>query len=44
MFVAVGEDYQQLCKMRGLDDEVAFADVECKKMYDTVMKDGWDGK
>ena len=44
MFVAVGEDYQQLCKMRGLDDEAAFADVECKKMYDTVMKDGWDGK
>ena len=25
---------QQLCTMRGLDDEAAFADVECKKMYE----------
>ena len=44
MFVAVGEDYKALCDMVGLKDEVAFADVECKKMYDAVMKDGWDGE
>ncbi|MGI5885623.1 MAG: GH36-type glycosyl hydrolase domain-containing protein, partial [Candidatus Spyradocola sp.] len=44
MFVAVGEDYQALCKMSGLDAEAAFAKDECKKMYDRVMKDGWDGE
>ena len=44
MFVAVGEDYQSLMKMAGLEEEIDFAKVECKKMYDAVMTDGWDGE
>ena len=44
MFVAVGEDYQSLMKMAGLESEIDFAKVECKKMYDAVMTDGWDGE
>lgn len=44
MFVAVGEDYKVLCELSGLKDEIAFADAECRKMYDAVMKDGWDGE
>ena len=44
MFVAVGEDYQALCRMADDDAEAAFAAEECKKMYGRVMTDGWDGE
>ncbi len=44
MFVAVGEDYQKLMKLSKMDDEAEYAKVECKKMYDAVMTDGWDGE
>ncbi len=44
MFVAVGEDYQELMKLSGINEEVDFAKTECKKMYDAVMADGWDGE
>lgn len=44
MFVAVGEDYQALCKMAGQADEASFGAEECKKMYRNVVTHGWDGE
>ena len=44
MFVAIGEDYQALCRMAGMEDEAEYAKRECKRMYDRVMTVGWDGE
>ncbi len=44
MFVKYGEEYAQLCDELGDDAEAARARAEVSKMYDAVLKDGWDGE
>ncbi len=44
MFVSVAPDYIELCRRCGLDAEADRAEAEAKKMYDTVLKYGWDGE
>ena len=43
MFVKYGEEYAQLCELMGDRKEAAYAREEVAKMYDAVLKDGWDG-
>ncbi len=43
MFVKYGEEYAQLCELMGDQKEAAYAREEVTKMYDAVLKDGWDG-
>ncbi len=43
MFVKYGEEYAQLCDELGDSAEATRARDEVKKMYDAVLKDGWDG-
>ena len=43
MFVKYGEEYAQLCELMGNQAEADYARAEVQKMYDTVLKDGWDG-
>ena len=43
MFVKYGEEYAQLCELMGDQKEAAYAREEVAKMYDAVLKDGWDG-
>lgn len=43
MFVKYGEEYAQLCELMGDQAEADYARTEVKKMYDAVLKDGWDG-
>lgn len=43
MFVKYGEEYAQLCELMGDQAEADYARAEVKKMYDAVLKDGWDG-
>ncbi len=43
MFVKYGEEYAQLCELMGDDAEAARARKEVQIMYDTILKDGWDG-
>ena len=44
MFVAVAPDYIELCKRCGLADEAARAKAEADKMYEAVLRYGWDGE
>ena len=44
MFVKYGEEYAQLCELKGDATEAQRARDEVKKMYDTVCDAGWDGK
>ncbi len=44
MFVKYGEEYAQLCELTGDQAEADYARAEVQKMYDTVLKDGWDGE
>ena len=44
MFVAVGPDYINICKMKGMNDEADYAADEVKKMTEAVETAGWDGK
>lgn len=44
MFVKYGREYAELCKHLGLTEEAASATKEVDKMYDTVLKEGWDGQ
>ena len=44
MFVKYGEEYAQLAELLGDTEEAARARKEVKVMYDTVLKDGWDGE
>jgi cellobiose phosphorylase len=44
MFVKYGEEYAQLCELMGDEREAAYAREEVKKMYDAILKDGWDGE
>ena len=43
MFVKYGEEYAQLCELMGDQAEADYARTEAAKMYDAVLKDGWDG-
>ena len=43
MFVKYGEEYAQLCELMGNQTEADYARAEVQKMYDAVLKDGWDG-
>lgn len=43
MFVKYGEEYAQLCELMGNQAEADYARAEVQKMYDAVLKDGWDG-
>ncbi|MGN1151331.1 MAG: GH36-type glycosyl hydrolase domain-containing protein [Lachnospiraceae bacterium] len=44
MFVKYGEEYAQLCELLGDQAEADYARAEVQKMYDAVLKDGWDGE
>lgn len=44
MFVYYGPEYVKLCKLNGLEDEAAKAQVEIDKMIKTVKEYGWDGE
>ncbi|MBO5472415.1 MAG: glycosyl transferase [Lachnospiraceae bacterium] len=44
MFVKYGEEYAQLCELMGDQAEADYARAEVQKMYDAVLKDGWDGE
>ncbi len=43
MFVAVAPDYIELCRRCGNTAEAERAKTEADKMYDSVLKYGWDG-
>ncbi len=43
MFVKYGEEYAQLCELMGDDAEAERARKEVAIMYDTILRDGWDG-
>ena len=43
MFVKYGEEYAQLCELMDDQKEADYAREEVAKMYDAVLKDGWDG-
>ena len=44
MFVKYGAEYADLCEHIGLKDEAESVRASVKSMYDTVLKEGWDGK
>ncbi len=44
MFVAVADDYRELCRRFGWAEEAEFARAEKVKMEQAVLKHGWDGK
>jgi cellobiose phosphorylase len=44
MFVKYGSEYADLCEHLKLTDEAADARKKVQQMYDTVLKEGWDGK
>lgn len=43
MFVKYGEEYAQLCELMDNQAEADYARAQVRKMYDAVLKDGWDG-
>ena len=43
MFVKYGEEYAQLCELMSDQEEADYARAEVQKMYDAILKDGWDG-
>lgn len=43
MFVKYGEEYAQLCELMGDEKEAGYARAEVQKMYDAIVKNGWDG-
>jgi cellobiose phosphorylase len=43
MFVKYGEEYAQLCELMDDQAEADYARAEVQKMYDAILKDGWDG-
>jgi cellobiose phosphorylase len=44
MYVAVADDYAQLCQKAGLNGEAEFARAEKARMIEAVIKHGWDGE
>lgn len=43
MFVKYGEEYAQLCELMDDQAEADYARAEVQRMYDAILKDGWDG-
>lgn len=43
MFVKYAEEYAQLSELLGSEEEAARARTEAGVMYDTILKEGWDG-
>ena len=44
MFVKYGEEYAQICELRGDQAEADRARAEIKKVYDALLDTGWDGE
>ena len=44
MFVKYGHEYGELCRLIGNAEESERANQEVAKVYDAILKDGWDGK
>lgn len=44
MFVKYGNAYAKLCRLTGNTSEATRAEKEVDKIYDAILKDGWDGK
>ena len=44
MFVKYGQEYGELCRLVGNTEESERANQEVAKVYDAILKDGWDGK
>ena len=44
MFVKYGNAYAKLCRLTGKTSEATRAEKEVAKIYDAILKDGWDGK
>ena len=44
MFVKYGNAYAKLCRLTGNTSETTRAEKEVAKIYDAILKDGWDGK
>ena len=44
MFVKYGNAYAKLCRLTGNTSEATRAEKEVAKIYDAILKDGWDGK
>lgn len=44
MFVKYGNAYAKLCRLTGNTSEASRAEKEVAKIYDAILKDGWDGK
>ena len=44
MFVKYGNAYAKLCRLTGNESEAIRAEEEVSKVYDAILKDGWDGK
>ena len=44
MFVKYGNAYAKLCRLTGNTSEATRAEKEVAKIYDALLKDGWDGK
>ena len=44
MFVKYGREYADLCKLISMDKEADYALEEVDKVYQAILKDGWDGK
>ncbi len=44
MFIKYGREYAQILKLLGKSDEASAALKEVDKVYDAILKDGWDGE
>ena len=44
MFVKYGREYADLCKLVNMGKEADYALEEVDKVYQAILKDGWDGK
>ncbi len=44
MFVKYGEEYAELCQLKGDEDEANRVFTEIEKMRTAILKDGWDGE
>ena len=44
MLVKYGNAYAKLCRLTGNTSEATRAEKEVAKIYDAILKDGWDGK
>ena len=44
LFVKYGNAYAKLCRLTGNTSEATRAEKEVAKIYDAILKDGWDGR